>query len=117
MLTTQAFSTVWLAALESSSLALNVRQSEVPGDLVERRLQVVGINTNTTDVRNVRISDSQFRTKSIITTMALDSMDSTVVPYGSLNITYSYEEGGLKQRIDEVAGLGSTHIHLNLIRQ
>ncbi|KAI4681600.1 hypothetical protein J4E81_009960 [Alternaria sp. BMP 2799] len=59
------------------------------------------------DVRNVRIGGSQFRTKSIVTTIALDGMDQTVVPYGSQTITYSYETGSLKQRIDKVSGLGT----------
>jgi hypothetical protein len=112
MLTTRALSALIVASLPLSSIALTIRQSEVPGDLVERGLRAIGINSNTTGVRNVRISGSQFRTKSIITTIALDGMDSTVVPYGSQTITYSYEEGGPKQRIDKVAGLGSTYISL-----
>ena len=112
MSTTRALSTLVVAFLSCSSMALKTRQSEVPADLVERGLEAIGINTNTTNVRNVRISGSQFRTKSIITTIALDGMDSTVVPYGSQTITYSYEEDGLKQRIDKVAGLGSTYILL-----
>lgn len=107
MLATRAFSALVVGFLSFSSLALRTRQSEVPTDLVQRGLAAIGINSNTSDVRNVRISGSQFRTKSIVTTIALDGMDQTVVPYGSQTITYSYETGSLKQRIDKVSGLGS----------
>ncbi|KAI4923034.1 uncharacterized protein J4E92_007785 [Alternaria infectoria] len=107
MLATRAFSALVVGFLSSSSLALRTRQSEVPTDLVQRGLAAIGINSNTSDVRNVRIGGSQFRTKSIVTTIALDGMDQTVVPYGSQTITYSYETGSLKQRIDKVSGLGT----------
>jgi hypothetical protein len=112
MLTARVVPTLMLASLPFKSVALNVRQSETPRDLVERGLEAIGINSNTTSVRNVRISGSQLRTKSIITTIALDGMDSTVVPHGSQTITYSYEEGGLKQRVDRVVGLGRSWILL-----
>ena len=108
MSTALILSTLIVISLTFSSVALSLRQHEVPDDLMERGLNAIGIDANTTRVRNVRISGSQFRTKSMITTIALDGMDSTVVPYGHQTITYSYEEGGLKQRIDRVAGLGST---------
>ena len=107
MLSTRALSALVVGFLSSSSLALRTSQFAVPTDLVQRGLAAIGINSNTSDVRNVRISGSQFRTKSIVTTIALDGMDQTVVPYGSQTITYSYETGSLKQRIDKVSGLGS----------
>lgn len=88
--------TLIVISLTFSSVALSLRQHEVPDDLMERGLNAIGIDANTTRVRNVRISGSQFRTKSMITTIALDGMDSTVVPYGNQTITYSYGEGGLK---------------------
>ncbi|KAI5379465.1 hypothetical protein J4E82_001982 [Alternaria postmessia] len=107
MSTALILSTLIVISLTFSSVALSLRQHEVPDDLMERGLNAIGIDANTTRVRNVRISGSQFRTKSMITTIALDGMDSTVVPYGNQTITYSYGEGGLKQRIDRFAGLGT----------
>ncbi|KAH6866456.1 hypothetical protein BKA58DRAFT_412605 [Alternaria rosae] len=107
MLVTRAFSALVVGFLSSSSLALRTSQSEVPTDIVQRGLAAIGINSTTSDMRNVRISGSQFRTKSIVTTIALDGMDQTVVPYGSQTITYSYETGNLKQRIDKASGLGT----------
>ncbi|KAH8633344.1 hypothetical protein IG631_11978 [Alternaria alternata] len=106
MSTALILTTLIAISLTFSSVALSLRQHEVPDDLMERGLKAIGIDANTTRVRNVRISGSQFRTKSMITTIALDGMDSTVVPYGNQTITYSYGEGGLKQRIDRFAGLG-----------
>ncbi|KAB2100513.1 hypothetical protein AG0111_0g11620 [Alternaria gaisen] len=84
MSTALILSTLIVISLTFSSVALSLRQHEVPDDLMERGLKAIGIDANTTRVRNVRISGSQFRTKSMITTIALDGMDSTVVPYGYL---------------------------------
>lgn len=95
------------ACLPFSSLALKADQFEVPIDIVERGLEAIGIRINSTDVRNIRISGNQFRTRSIMATLSLDTMDAVAVPYGSHTSTYSYIEGGLKHRIDQVSGLGS----------
>ncbi|KAH6638391.1 hypothetical protein C7974DRAFT_451764 [Boeremia exigua] len=96
------------ACLLLSCLVLGHPESDqVPGDTLTRFLSAIGIQSNSSHVRNIKVSGSQFRTRSIITTISLDTMDQTAVPYGSQVITYSYEKDCLKQRIDKIAGLGT----------
>ncbi|KAH9878303.1 hypothetical protein J1614_003520 [Plenodomus biglobosus] len=105
MLTTGALLALIAACLPSTSLALTANQPKVPIDIVERGLEAIGIRVNTTDVKNIRFSGNQFRTRSIMATLSLDTMDAVAVPYGSHTSTYSYIEGGLKQRIDQVSAI------------
>lgn len=95
------------ALLMGSLVSAAPQKGEIPADIMERAMAAIGIRSNITEVRNLRISGTQLRTKSIGTCIALDTMDCTVVPYGSMDITYSYEASSLLQRVDKVAGLGS----------
>ncbi|CBX98081.1 hypothetical protein IAQ61_010184 [Plenodomus lingam] len=106
MFITRAFSALLVASLPLSSLALDTGRPEIPADLLERSLAAIGIKSDTV-VRNVRISGNHFRTKSIMVTISLDSMDQSVVTRGSQTLTFSYEEPGLKQRIDKLATFGT----------
>ncbi|KAH9879392.1 hypothetical protein J1614_002832 [Plenodomus biglobosus] len=85
---------------------LSLQHDEPQADLLDRALTALGLQNNTS-IQTIRIGGSQFRTRAVVMTMNLKSMDYVIVPYGSQTITYDYTGDALMQRVDKVSGLGS----------
>ncbi|KAH9866215.1 hypothetical protein J1614_008781, partial [Plenodomus biglobosus] len=83
------------------------QQNGPQNDLVDRALAAMGLQSNTSNIKTVRVSGSQLRVRSVGTSVTMDTMDSVVIPYGSQAFTYDYSGNDLIQRIDRVAGLGA----------
>jgi hypothetical protein len=67
--------TLLLACYSLKAVASTSRRLETTEEILERSLAGIGLQPNNSEVRNVKISGSQHRTRSIITTIALDTMD------------------------------------------
>ncbi|KAH9881117.1 hypothetical protein J1614_001611, partial [Plenodomus biglobosus] len=101
---------------KTNPVSLQSRQNEPPADLLDRALVATGLASNTSNIQNIRIGGSHFRTRSIALTLSLNSMDRVVVPYGTHTMTYDYSGSSLMQRIDKIDGLGGMSPVVNLLQ-